>query len=176
MQKTLEINDRIKATQVRFIDENGVQKGIMSLREALYHANAANLDLVKIADANPPVCKLVDAGKYQYEQQKLQKQLAKKQREAIVELKEVQLRPAIDLHDLEIKARKARGFLEDGNKVKVVVRLYGRERNMKHKGHEVINTFIAAMGECKKDSNVTENGNQITVILAASTPKTAKPA
>lgn len=176
MQKTLEINDRIKATQVRFIDENGVQKGIISLREALYHANAANLDLVKIAESNPPVCKVLDAGKYQYEQQKLQKLQAKKQREAIVELKEVQLRPAIDTHDLEIKARKARGFLDDGNKVKVVVRLHGRERSMKHKGHEVINTFITAMGECKKDGNVTENGNQITVILTANTPKAVKPA
>lgn len=175
MSKPLEINDRIKATQVRFIDENGVQKGVISLREALFYATAANLDLVKIADANPPVCKLLDAGKYQYEQQKLQKQLAKKQRENVVDLKEVQLRPAIDTHDLEIKARKARGFLDAGDKVKVVVRLYGRERTMKHKGHEVITAFIAAMGECKKDSNVTENGNQITVILTASTPKVVKP-
>lgn len=175
MTKTLEINDRIKATQVRFIDENGVQKGIISLREALYHAGVANLDLVKIAEANPPVCKLLDAGKYQYEQQKLQKLQAKKQREAIVELKEVQLRPAIDTHDLEIKARKARSFLDNGNKVKVVVRLRGRESTMKHKGHEVINAFITSLGECKKDGNVIETGNQITIILTAAS-KPAKPA
>jgi translation initiation factor IF-3 len=176
LSKTVEINERIKATQVRFIDENGVQKGIMSLREALYHAGNANLDLVKIADANPPVCKVVDAGKYLYEQQKQQKLLAKKQRENAVEVKEVQLRPAIDTHDLEIKARKARGFLADGDKVKVVVRLHGRERNMKHKGHEVISAFIAALGECKQDTNPIESGNQITVILASSVPKTPKEA
>lgn len=176
MSKIVEINDRIKATQVRFIDENGVQKGIMSLREALYHANNANLDLVKIADANPPVCKVVDAGKYMYEQQKQEKLLAKKQRENAVEMKEVQLRPAIDIHDLEIKARKARDFLADGAKVKVVVRLHGRERNMKHKGHEIISAFIAALGECKQDTQAIESGNQITVILTAMAPKVLKPA
>lgn len=172
----MEINEKIGGTQVRFIDENGVQKGVISLREALYYARNLDLDLVKIADANPPVCKVVDAGKYMYELQKQQKQLAKKQRENIVELKEVQLRPATDIHDVQIKARKARGFLADGDKVKVVVRLHGRERTLKHKGHEIIQLFMSELGEHKTDSPVTENGNQISVILSSSVAKVAKPA
>ena len=176
MSVKLEINEKIGGTQVRFIDENGVQKGVMSLREALYHARSVDLDLVKIADANPPVCKVVDAGKYAYDLQKQQKLLAKKQRENVIELKEVQLRPAIDIHDLQIKARKAREFLADGDKVKIVVRLHGRERNMKHKGHEVIAAFMIELGEHKADSPVTESGNQITVIISSAPTKVVKPA
>lgn len=175
MTKKVEINEKIGGTQVRYIDENGVQKGVISLREALYNVRELGLDLVKIADSNPPVCKAVDAGKYMYDLQKQEKLQAKKQRENAVAVKEVQLRTGTDLHDVQIKARKAREFLADGDKVKVVVRLHGRERFMKHKGHEVIATFINELGEHKADTSVTESGNQISVILSQAVAKPVKP-
>lgn len=170
MSVKLEINELIKESNVRFIDENGTQQGVISLREALYNAQLVGLDLVKISDSNPPVCKVVDAGKYWYELQKHQKQLAKKQRESQILIKEVQLRASTDIHDVQIKARKAREFLANGDKVKVVVRLHGRERTLKHKGHEMIQSFITALGEHKVDSPVSENGNQIAVVLTAAKP------
>lgn len=174
MTKKVEINEKIGGTQVRYIDENGVQKGIISLREALYNVRELGLDLVKIADSNPPVCKAVDAGKYMYDLQKAEKLQAKKQRENMVTVKEVQLRTTIDLHDVQIKARKAREFLADGDKVKVVVRLHGRERSMKHKGHDVIALFVRELGEHKADTLVTETGNQISVILSQAVAKPVK--
>ena len=175
MTKKVEINDRIGGTHVRFIDENGVQKGVISLREALFHAREQGLDLVKIADSNPPVCRAVDAGKYMYDLQKQEKLQAKKQRENTVDLKEVQLRPGTGIHDVQIKARKAREFLANGDKVKVVVRLHGRERSMKHMGHDIIQLFIKEVGEHKADTLVTESGNQIMVVLSAAVKVVVKP-
>lgn len=174
MTKKVEINEKIGGTQVRYIDENGVQKGVISLREALYNVRELGLDLVKIADSNPPVCKAVDAGKYMYDLQKQEKLQAKKQRENTVNLKEVQLRPGTDMHDVQIKARKAREFLADGDKVKVVVRLHGRERSMKHKGHEIIAAFVKEVGEHKADTLVTESGNQIMVVISQAVVKPVK--
>jgi len=110
-----------------------------------------------------------------YDLQKQEKLQAKKQRENAVTVKEVQLRTGTDLHDVQIKARKAREFLADGDKVKVVVRLHGRERSMKHKGHEIIATFIGELGEHKADTQVTEAGNQISVILSQAVAKPVKP-
>lgn len=174
MSKKVEINEKIGGTQVRYIDENGVQKGVISLREALYNVRELGLDLVKIADSNPPVCRAVDAGKYMYDLQKAEKLQAKKQRENAVDLKEVQLRPGTDIHDVQIKARKAREFLADGDKVKVVVRLHGRERSMKHKGHEIIASFLKEVGDHKPDGNVSESGNQIMVVISSAVAKPVK--
>jgi|SRR5476651_1231292 len=162
----LEMNERITSQKVRLIDAQGVQKGVVSIRDALYQARQANLDLVKIAEANPPVCKIVDAGKYVYEQDKAKKELAKKQRANAVELKEVQLRPTTDLNDIKIKARKAREFLEDGDKVKVVMRFRGREITHKEVGQAVINQFIKELGEVRMEQPVTQQGNQITALIA----------
>jgi translation initiation factor IF-3 len=159
----LEMNERITSQRVRLIDAEGVQKGVVSIRDALYQARQANLDLVKIAEANPPVCKIVDAGKYVYEQDKIKKELAKKQRANAVELKEVQLRPTTDLNDIKIKARE---FLEDGDKVKVVMRFRGREITHKEVGQAVIDTFIKELGEVKMEQPVTLQGNQITALIA----------
>ena len=165
MSSNLEINENISSTTVRFIDENGVQKGIISLREALYYTNLANLDLVKISDSKPPVCKALDAGKYLYDQQKQQKQIAKKQKEKMVEIKEIQLSMTIDKHDLNIKAKKAKEFLESNNKVKIVIRLKGREKTFKSKAYEVIQSFLLEVGDHKVDSPSSESSNQIVLII-----------
>lgn len=167
MTKELEINGQIKSHKVRLIDEKGVQKGVVTLRDALTAAQNVNLDLVKIAESNPPVCKIVDAGKYIYEQNKAKKEAAKKQRANSSEVKEVQLRPTTDINDIKIKAKKARGFLDEGDKVKVVVRFRGREITHKEVGHASIQKFIAELGEIKIEQPVTEQGNQITVLIAA---------
>lgn len=166
MSTKLEVNERIHANQVRVIDETGAQKGVMSFRDALNYARSLNLDLVKIADANPPVCRVVDSGKYLYEQQKQQKLMAKKQRAAQVDVKEVQLRSTTDVNDIKIKAKKARGFLADGDQVKVVLRFKGREITHKDVGRGIINQFIAEIGEHKVERALQEAGNQLIVILA----------
>jgi translation initiation factor IF-3 len=162
----LEINERITSPRVRLIDADGVQKGVVNIRDALWQARQVNLDLVKIADANPPVCKILDAGKYAYEQEKAKKEAAKKQRASQIEVKEVQLRPATDVHDIKIKAKKARGFLDEGDKVKVVMRFRGREITHKEVGHNVINIFVQELGEIKLEQPITEQGNQITALIA----------
>jgi translation initiation factor IF-3 len=162
----VEVNERITSQRVRLIDADGVQKGVVSIRDALWQARQANLDLVKIAEANPPVCKIVDAGKYIYEQNKAKKEQAKRQRASAVELKEVQLRPSTDLNDIKIKARKARAFLDDGDKVKVVMRFRGREITHQEVGQAVINTFINELGEVRMEQPVTQQGNQITALIA----------
>lgn len=161
----LEINERIGGTHARLIDENGVQKGVVSMREALWHANNAGLDLVKIADANPPVCKVLDAGKYLYDLQKQQKAVAKKQRENATVVKEVQLSPNIGDHDLNIKAGKAKAFLEDGDKVKIDMRFRGRQNAHKDLGREVITKFLAAVGEHKVERALTESGNTLSMVI-----------
>ncbi len=174
MQFKAEVNERIRAYNVRVIDENGEQKGVMDTRAALAYARNLDLDLVKIADANPPVCKVVDANKYLYEQKKAQKLAAKKQREAIVTVKEVQLRVTIDTNDLKIKARKAKEFLAEGDKVKVVVRFRGRENAMREQGHQVIQQFIAELGESKTERPVTDVGRELSLLLAPVAPKVIK--
>jgi len=170
----LEVNERIRATQVRLIDETGAQKGIRSLREAINYAQSRDLDLVKIADATPPVCKVLDAGKYLYEQQKQQKAHAKKQRAAQVETKEVQLRPVTDTNDMKIKARKAREFLADGNKVRVVMRFRGREAAHKQIGTTLMESFMAEVGDSKIEQALKDSGRELSLILApAPAPKPA---
>ncbi len=160
------MNERIYTRDVRLIDENGTQRGVVSYRDAMTMARSANLDLVQINNATPPVCKIVDGGKFIYEQKKHQKELEKKQRAAIVTTKEVQLRPSIDIHDLKIKARKAREFLADGDKVKVVMRFRGRENTHKEIGHAAITTFLSEVGEAKIEKQPSEQGNELSVILA----------
>ena len=131
----LMINEQIRDKEVRVIGVNGEQLGIMSSREALQLAQEAELDLVKIAPtAKPPVCKIVDYGKFRYEQIRKEKEARKKQR--IVELKEIRLSPNIDANDLNTKISAARKFITKGNKVKITLRFRGREmahmQNSKH--------------------------------------------
>ncbi|MDE6924309.1 MAG: translation initiation factor IF-3, partial [Acetatifactor sp.] len=129
------INEQIRDKEVRLIGENGEQLGIMAVREAMRLAEEAELDLVKIAPtAKPPVCKIVDYGKYRYEQIRKEKEARKKQK--TIEIKEIRLSPNIDTNDLNTKVNAARKFLSKGDKVKVTLRFRGREmahmNNSKH--------------------------------------------
>lgn len=131
----LMINDEIRDKEVRLIGENGEQLGIMSSRDALKKAEEAGLDLVKIAPkAEPPVCKIIDYGKYRYELARKEKEAKKKQK--VIEIKEIRLSPNIDENDLNTKLNNARKFLQKGNKVKITLRFRGREMahmaNSKH--------------------------------------------
>lgn len=127
MQKNFwRVGRQIKANQVRVIDENGKQVGVLDLNQALKMAEERGLDLVEISpDANPPVCKITDFGKFLYEQRKREKESKKKQK--VIEVKEMQFSPTIQEHDIEIKVKKMKEWLSDSSKVKVVVRGVGRE-------------------------------------------------
>ncbi|MFQ9515156.1 MAG: translation initiation factor IF-3 [Eubacterium sp.] len=120
------INGQIRDKEVRVIGTEGQQLGVMSSREALRLAEEAELDLIKIAPkAQPPVCKIMDYGKFRYEQQKREKEAKKKQH--VVETKEIRLSPNVEINDLRTKANNARKFIEKGDKVKVTLRFRGRE-------------------------------------------------
>lgn len=120
------INQRIRAREVRVIDEAGTQLGIMDIRDALRAADEKDLDLVEVApNANPPVCRLMDYGKYLYEKQKRERESRKSQKQ--IEIKEVRLRPKTGEHDIQVVLTKARKFLKDGAKVRVRIRFRGRE-------------------------------------------------
>ena len=127
----LMINEQIRDREIRLIGEDGEQLGIMSARDAMKLAREANLDLVKIAPtAKPPVCKIIDYGKYRYEQARREKEARKKQK--TIEVKEIRLSPNIDTNDLNTKVNQARKFVSGGNKVKVAVRFRGRELSLIH--------------------------------------------
>ena len=134
------INEQIRDKEVRLIGENGDQLGIMSAREAMKLAQEAELDLVKIAPtAKPPVCKIIDYGKYRYEQARKEKEAKKKQK--TVEVKEVRLSPNIEGNDLNTKENNARKFLQKGNKVKVTLRFRGREMAHMQTSNHILDDF-----------------------------------
>lgn len=135
------INEMIRHQEVRLIGENGEQLGIVSSSKALEIAYAANLDLVEISpQANPPVCKIMDFGKYRFEQEKKQKEAKKNQK--VIELKEIWLSMTIDVGDLNVKAKQCAKFLSQGNKVKVSIRLRGRQNAHSSLGIDVMNKFF----------------------------------
>ena len=134
------INEQIRDREVRLIGEDGEQLGIMSAREAMKIAMEAELDLVKIAPAaKPPVCKIIDYGKYKYEQTRKEKEAKKKQR--TVEIKEVRLSPNIDTNDLNTKVNNAKKFISKGNKVKVTLRFRGREMAHVQQSRHILDDF-----------------------------------
>ena len=134
------INEQIRDKEVRVIGENGDQLGIMSAKEAYALAQEADLDLVKIAPtAKPPVCKIIDYGKYKYEMVRREKEAKKKQK--TVEVKEVRLSPNIDTNDLNTKVNSARKFIEKGNKVKVTLRFRGREMAHMQSSKHILDDF-----------------------------------
>ncbi|MGI6056662.1 MAG: translation initiation factor IF-3 [Bilifractor sp.] len=134
------INEQIRDREVRLIGENGEQLGIMSSREAFQKAQDAGLDLVKVAPmAKPPVCKIVDYGKYRYEQARREKEARKKQH--IVDIKEIRMSPNIDANDLNTKVGAARKFLTKGDKVKVTIRFRGREMAHMNASRPVLDSF-----------------------------------
>ena len=137
----LMINEQIRDREIRLIGEDGEQLGIMSARDAMKLAREANLDLVKIAPtAKPPVCKIIDYGKYRYEQARREKEARKKQK--TIEVKEVRLSPNIDTNDLNTKVNQARKFVSSGNKVKVAVRFRGRELAHTAVGKTILEDFL----------------------------------
>ena len=134
------INEQIRDREVRLISQDGEQLGIMSAREAMKIAMEAELDLVKIAPtAKPPVCKIIDYGKYKYEQTRKEKEAKKKQR--TVEIKEVRLSPNIDTNDLNTKVNNAKKFISKGNKVKVTLRFRGREMAHVQQSRHILDDF-----------------------------------
>jgi len=160
------INEQIRDREVRLVGENGEQLGIMSSRDALKMAQDSELDLVKIApNAKPPVCKIIDYGKYRYEQVRKQKEARKKQK--IVELKEVRLSPNIDLNDMNTKMANARKFLEKGNKVKVTLRFRGREMAHMQASRHILEDFAKAVEDLAiVDKPVKQEGRTLTCILS----------
>ena len=138
------INERIRDKEVRLIGQDGEQLGIMSARDAMKLAAEANLDLVKIAPtAKPPVCKIIDYGKYKYEQTRKEKEAKKKQK--TVEVKEVRLSPNIDTNDLNTKVNNAKKFIGKGNKVKVTLRFRGREMAHVQSSKHILDDFAALL-------------------------------
>lgn len=142
--KDLRINRQIRAREVLVIDENGVQKGVMSAFDACRLAEDAGLDLVEVSpNANPPVCKILDFGKYRYEMEKKQREAKKNQ--AVVKVKEIRMQPKIEKHDLETKSKAIAEFLAEGNKVKVSVRFRGRELAHPELGKVVLEKILEAL-------------------------------
>jgi translation initiation factor IF-3 len=160
------INEEIRAPELRVIDENGEQAGIMLLEVAQQMADNRKLDLVLISpNAKPPVAKIMDYGKYRYEQQKREKEARKKQK--IIQVKEIRLTTFIEKHDLDVKANNAGKFLKEGDKVKVSLRFRGRERGRTEKGFEVMERFAAlteAFGSPEK--RPAFEGRSLIMILA----------
>ena len=169
--KELQINEQIRDSEVRVIGDTGEQLGVMSSRDAQRLADEKNLDLVKIAPtATPPVCRIMDYGKYRFEQAKREKEAKKNQH--IVELKEVRLGLNTDVGDFNTKVKHAIRFLQDGDKVKVSIRFRGREMGHPEMGHEAMKRFAEA---CSEDANVEKpskmEGRHMMMFLA---PKPAK--
>jgi translation initiation factor IF-3 len=160
------VNNSIRVREVRVVDANGNQLGIMATRDAMRLAEEKQLELVEIApQAKPPVCRIMDYGKYKYEQSKREKETRKKQR--IISVKEVKLRPNIEEHDFEVKAKNAVRFLKDGDKVKVTIMFRGREIVHTNLGQQL----LVKMAEQVKDIATVERhpkleGKNMIMILA----------
>lgn len=157
-------NDRIRATEIRCIGPRGEQLGVIPTKDALEIARAHELDLLEIApNATPPVCRIVDYGKYLYEEAKKQKQ----QKQSATKMKEVKMRPRIDEHDLFVKARRAEMFLFNGNKVKVTLMFRYRELEHPEFGFEAVQKLIAAVAHIGVlDSQPKQMGRSITAMLS----------
>jgi translation initiation factor IF-3 len=165
------INEEIRDKEVRVIDSDGTQLGILGIDEALLLANDRKLDLVNIApNANPPVCRILDYGKYRYELQKKEKEARKKQK--TIDVKEIRLSTFIEDHDLMVKANNASRFLKDGDKVKVSLRFKGREKDHVNVGQQVMARFsdaVSLVGTVEK--RPAFEGRSLIMIVA---PKTEK--
>ena len=167
----LRTNERIIASEVRVISSSGKQLGIISIREALNHAEDEGFDLVEVSpDSNPPVCKIIDYGKLRYREQKSKKEAKKKQK--TIEVKEIKLRPGIDKHDYLVKLKALSKFIGGGNKVKVSMRFRGREIEHKKLGMNLLNKLTEEVAEYAKVEVLPKfEGKQIMMILVPQTSK-----
>lgn len=169
--KELQINEEIRDKEIRLIDSDGAQLGVVSISKALTLASEKNLDLVKIApQATPVVCKIMDYGKYRFEQTKREKEAKKNQR--VMDLKEIRLSLNIDTHDFNTKLKHASRFISDGNKVKVSIRFRGREMGHPELGYDTMKKFAE---QCSEFANVEKpaklDGRNMLMFLA---PKPSK--
>ena len=162
---SLNVNEKIRAREVRLINQNGENLGIISSREALDMAREVGLDLLEISPlANPPVCKIMDYGKWKYEEQKKLSEAKKAQK--VVEIKELKIRPNIDVHDFQVKVKAARRFIEDGNKVKFTVRFKGREISNQDAGLSLLNRIKEELGDIIKiDKEPSMEGRQMVMFV-----------
>lgn len=160
------INDEIRVPQVRLIDDRGEMIGVMSAREALIRAYDVGLDLVEISpNAVPPVCKILDYGKYKYEQQKKANEARKKQK--VVEIKEIKVRPNIDDHDYDVKMKQMKNFIGEGDKVKVTLRFRGREMAHQELGVKVLERIRNDLNELVKVEQMPKLENRQMVMVVA---------
>lgn len=170
ISKNFLLNEEIREKELRVLGHDGEQLGLMSSKEALKIAEEKEMDLVMISPtANPPVCKIMDYGKFIYEQSKKDKEAKKKQK--VVNLKEVRVSPKIEEHDIMIKATNARKFLEEGDKVKITVRFRGREADYSHVGNKILQNFAEKLAEVSTIEKPAKlEGRNMIMIL---TPKKA---
>jgi len=160
------VNDEIRVPQVRLINQAGEMIGVLGTREALIRAYDAGLDLVEISpNAVPPVCKILDYGKYKYEQQKKANEARKRQK--VVELKEVKVRPNIDDHDYDVKMRQMKSFIEEGDKVKVTLRFRGREMAHQDLGLKVLERIRGELSEVVKVESMPRLENRQMIMVLA---------
>ena len=159
------MNDRIRCPEVRLIGAEGENVGVVPPARALAMAEEAGLDLVEISpNAHPPVCKIMDFGKFKYEQQKRESEARKKQK--IIEVKEVKFRPGTDIHDYEVKMRNVIKFLEKGDKVKVTLRFRGREMAHQNLGRELLERVAEDVKELGKVENMPKmEGRQMVMMI-----------
>lgn len=169
--KELQINGDIRDKEVRLIDSDGSQLGIVPTRKAMSIAAERKLDLVKVApNAKPPVCKIIDYGKYKYEITKRDKEARKKQK--VINVKEVRMTPNIEEHDLNVKANRAIGFLQKGDKVKVSVRFRGREMGHTQIGRQVLDDFFGLVEEVAEiEKKPKMEGRNMTMFLSPKSDK-----
>ena len=160
------VNQEIRVKEIRLIDANGENKGIVAIKEALMLADEVGLDLIEISpQAVPPVCKIMDYGKYKYEQQKKKNEARKNQK--IVNIKELKLRPMIDVHDYEVKVKQAKKFLSQGDKVKFTIRFKGREMSANDMGQKVLHNLVDDLENiCKVESEPKLEGRQMMMVVA----------
>jgi translation initiation factor IF-3 len=165
-QEEHRINFRIDAREVRLIDAQGNMIGVVATRDAMARAEEAGLDLVEIAPtASPPVCKILDYGKFKYEAQKKANEARKKQK--VVEIKEVKVRPNIDDHDYDVKMRQMKGFIGEGDKVKVTLRFRGREMAHQDLGIKVLERIRVELGETIKVEQMPRLENRQMIMVLA---------
>lgn len=160
------INHRIDVREVRLIGADGANVGVVPIRQAMMMAEEANLDLVEISpDAKPPVCKILDYGKFKFQEQKKAAEARKKQK--VIEIKEIKMRPMIDDHDYDVKLRAIKRFFEEGDKVKITLRFRGREMAHQELGQQLLDRVKKDTVEIAKvESEPRFEGRQIVMVLA----------
>lgn len=158
------VNEEIRIPQVRLIDQDGEMQGVLTAREAMQRAFAVGLDLVEISpNADPPVCKILDFGKFKYEQQKKRNEAKKKQK--VIEIKEIKVRPNIDENDYQVKMRAMKSFIDEGDKVKVTLRFRGREMAHQDIGVRVLERIRAEMDVTSKVEQMPRMENRQMVMV-----------